>query len=218
MSPCEKKSAALKTKRQSAVQSAWESLIRSYGPLVRGQVRRSLRGAGVRAQREQVDEWEQEVYYRLLAGGARRLRLLQRWSEGQRVTYLSKVAQGVVADEARARAAVKRGGGVRVSLVGRLGEIADRAVDARTPEDEALLREGRRVVLSRCRSLLDPKQSQEYRDRSLRILRRALLDGWSYEEIMRAEGGRLAASTIHALVHRVRRRLVAPSWRYHPGP
>ena len=46
----------------------------------------------------------------------------------------------------------------------------------------------------------------------LRILRRALLDGWTGEEICRAEGGRLAASTVHSLVHRVRRRLVSPAW------
>ena len=205
MRSCEKNSAVL--------ESAWEALVRDYKPLVRGQVRRSLRGAGVRKpQREQVDEREQEVYYRLLAGGSRRLRLLQRWSEGQRVSYLSRVAQGVVADEMRARSAVKRGHGYRFTLVGRLCEIADRVVDARTPEHEMLLREGRLAVLSRCRSLLDPKLRPEDRERSLRILRRALLDGWSSEEIMRAEGGRLAASTIHALVHRVRRRLVAPLW------
>jgi hypothetical protein len=205
MSSCEKNPAVL--------ESAWEALIHSYRPLVRGQVRRSLRGAGIhKPQREQVDEREQEVYYRLLAGGSRRIRLLQRWSEGQRVSYLSRVAQGVVADEVRARSAVKRGHGYRVTLVGRLCEIANRVVDARTPEHEMLLREGRLAVLARCRSLLDPKLRPEDRERSLRILRRALLDGWTYEEIMQAEGGRLAASTIHALVHRVRRRLVAPSW------
>jgi hypothetical protein len=81
-----------------------------------------------------------------------------------------------------------------------------------------LLREGRLAVLSRCRSLLDPKLRPEDRERSLRILRRALLDGWSSEEIMRAEGGRLAAGTIHTLVYRMRRRLVAREQRYHPGP
>jgi hypothetical protein len=207
---------------EAAFQSAWEDLIRCYGPLVRGQVHRSLRTVGVRPEPEQVDERVQEVYYRLLTGGSRRLRLLRRWSEGQVVNYLSRVAQGVVFDELRSRAAVKRGGGF--GSVGRLCEIADRAVDPRgTPEDEVLLREGRRVVLARCRSLLDPNLCQEDRRRSLRILRRALLDGWSSEEIMRAEGGRLAASTIHALVHRVRRRLVSPAWRtggerYHPNP
>lgn len=213
------KSPALKARKETD----WEELIRCYGPLVRGQVHRSLRGAGFRPEPEQVDERVQEVYCRLLTGGARRLRLLRRWSEGQVVSYLSKVAQGVVLDELRSRAAVKRGGGFPVALVGRLREIANRAVDPRgTPEDQALLREGRRVVLARCHSLLDPKLCQEDRERSLRILRRALLDGWTGEEIVRAEGGRLAASTIHALVHRVRRRLVAPSWetprRYHPNP
>jgi hypothetical protein len=211
MSTCEKNPAVL--------ESAWEALIHGYGPFVRRQVTRSLRLAGVlRPRREQIDEREQEVYFRLLTGGPRRLRLLQRWSEGQRVSYLSRVAQGVVADEMRARTAVKRGHGYRFTLVGRLCEIADRVVDPRTPEHDMLLREGRLAVLSRCRALLDPKLRPEDRERSLRILRRALLDGWTYEEIVQAEGGRLAASTIHALVHRVRRRLVSPSWRYDPGP
>ncbi len=215
---------------EAKLQAAWEELIRVYDPLVRGQVYRSLRKAGGYPEAEEVDERAQEVYYRLLAGGSRRLRLLRRWSEGQVVTYLSRVVQGVMADEARARASLKRGGDGRV--VARICKIAERAVDPRgTPEDDALLRDGRRVVLARCRSLLDPNLGQEDRRRSLRILRRALLDGWTGEEIQRAEGGRLAASTIHSLVHRVRRRLVAPaSWgrdeargaaaggRYHPGP
>ena len=230
MHSVEKKSPAAPRPHKEA---DWEDLVRCYGPLVRGQVHRSLRGAGfVRPEPEQVDERVQEVYCRLLSGGARRLRLLRRWSEGQVVSYLSRVAQGVVLDELRSQAAVKRGGGFPVELFGRLREIADRAVDPRgTPEDQALLREGRRVVLARCHSLLDPNLRQEDRERSLRILRRALLDGWTGEEIVRAEGGRLAASTIHALVHRVRRRLVSPSWktcgepgrapgeaRYHPNP
>ena len=145
---------------------------------------------------EAVEERAQEVYCRLLTGGPRRLRLLRRWSEGQVVSYLSRVAQGVVADEVRSRAAVKRGGGGRAA--GPLCAVAERAVDPRgTPEDDALLREGRRVVLARCRSLLDPNLGQEDRRRSLRILRRALLDGWTGEEIVRAEGGgwRRAPST-----------------------
>jgi len=211
MSPFEKNSAAL--------ESAWEALIHGYKKIVRRQVTRSLLLAGVsRPRREQIEDREQEVYFRLVSGGSRRLRLLQRWNEGQRVSYLSRVAQGVVADEMRARAAVKRGHGYRLTLVGRLCEIAELVVDERTPEHDMLLREGRLAVLSRCRSLLDPRLRPEDRDRSLRILRRALLDGWSSEEIMQAEGGRLAAITIHSLVHRVRRRLVASSWRYDPGP
>jgi DNA-directed RNA polymerase specialized sigma24 family protein len=205
MSACEKNSAV--------PEAGWEALVHGYKEIVRRQVTRSLRLAGVnRPRHEQIEEREQEVYFRLLTGGSGRLRRFQRWSEGQRVSYLSRVAQGVVADEMRARTAVKRGHGYRFTLIGRLCEIADRVVDERTPEREMLLREGRLAVLSRCRSLLDPKLCPEDRDRSLRILRRALLDGWSSEEIMQAEGGRLAASTIHSLVHRVRRRLMSPAW------
>jgi DNA-directed RNA polymerase specialized sigma24 family protein len=198
------------TLQEAKLRSAWEELFHRYDPLVRGQLHRRLRCGGAPPEAEQVDERAQEVYCRLLAGGARRLRLLRRSSEGQVVSYLTRIVRGVIADEIRARAAVKRGGGGRI--LARLCEIAERAVDPRgTPEDDALFRDGRRVVLARCRSLLDPNLGQEDRRRSLRILRRALLDGWTGEEIRQAEGGRLAASTIHSLVHRVRRRLVAPS-------
>ncbi|HEY0558384.1 MAG TPA: hypothetical protein VGG20_29300 [Thermoanaerobaculia bacterium] len=196
---------------KSVENRGWEELIRIYDPLVRGRVHRLLRDARIAPEPEAVEERAQEVYCRLLTGGPRRLRLLRRWSEGQVVSYLSRVARGVVADEVRSRAAVKRGGGGRAA--GPLCAVSELAVDPRgTPEDDALLREGRRVVLARCRSLLDPNLGQEDRRRSLRILRRALLDGWTGEEIRRAEGGRLAASTIHSLVHRVRRRLVSPAW------
>jgi hypothetical protein len=200
-------------KNPAVLESAWEALVRGYKPIVRRQVRRSLRLAGIQCPpREQIDEREQEVYFRLLAGGSRRLRRLQRWNEGQRVSYLSRVAHGVVADEIRARTAVKRGHGYRFKRVGYVSEIAELVVDSHTPEHDMLLREGRLAVLSRCRSLLDPRLGPEDHERSLRILRRALLDGWSSEEIMRAEGGRLAAGTIHTLVYRMRRRLGSPPW------
>src|SRR5436305_15275504 len=149
MSTCEKNSAVL--------ESVWEAVVHGYGPVVRRQVRRSLRLAGVqRPQREQIDEREQEVYYRLLAGGSRRMRLFQRWSEGQRVNYLSRISQGVVADEMRARAAVTRGHGSRFTLVGRLCEIDDPGGDPRAPELEVLPRAVPLAVLSACGPLLAP--------------------------------------------------------------
>ena len=143
--------------------------------------------------------------------GPRRLRLLRRLERGAGgdLSGAGRPGGGGRRDPLAGRGQARRRRPVAAG--GRLCEIADRAVDPRgTPEDDALLREGRRVVLARCRTLLDPNLGQEDRRRSLRILRRALLDGWSSEEIVRAEGGRLAASTIHSLVHRVRRRLVAP--------
>jgi len=195
-------------------QADWEGLVRRYDPLLRKQVLRSLRRAGLRPDAEPVEDWVQEAYSRLLAGGAPRLRRLWSWSEAQVVTYLGRVAHGVMLDEKRALAAGKRGRG-RVLPGGRLAELADRAVDPRaTPEEEALRRERRRLLFDRCASLADAKLAPEEHRRSVRILRRVFLEGWSGEEIVRAEGGRLAPSTVHAMVHRARRRLA----RYHPSP
>jgi RNA polymerase sigma factor (sigma-70 family) len=196
-------------------QADWEDLVRRYDPLLRMQLLRCLRRAGLRPEAEPVDDWVQEAYSRLLAGGAPRLRRLWGWSEAQVATYLARVAHGVVLDEKRALAAVKRGGGFHIRQGGRLAELADRAVDPRaTPEEETLRRERQRLLFHRCDALVDAKLCPEERRRSVRILRRVFLEGWSGEEIVRAEGGRLAPSTVHALVHRARRRLA----RYHPPP
>jgi DNA-directed RNA polymerase specialized sigma24 family protein len=192
--------------QEKAFQAAWEDLVGRYGALLRVQVRRQLRNAGLAPTGEQVEERVQEVYYRLLLGGAGRLRLLRRWSERRVVTYLSKVAERVVVDEFRSKAAVKRGGSVRLSFHGSLSEVAEWAVDPRgTPEEQALLTERLRLVLRGCRRVADAMDDRRDRGRCLRILRLAILEGWSSHEIVRSEGG--CASSVDSLVHRARRRL-----------
>lgn len=195
-------------RRDAELRQGWEDLVQRYGELLRNQVCRTLRGAGVQPTRELVDERVQEVYCRLLTGGIHRLRQLRQWSEGQVVSYLSLTAQRVVLDEVRTVAALKRGRGVRICGAGRLTELADRAVDPRaSPEEEALRRDLRRLLLTRCGALVDRNLCPEDRRRALRILRRSFLEGWSCDEIVEAEGGRLAASTVHGLVYRMRHRL-----------
>ena len=212
-----------KVRREEAFRAAWEDLVGRYGAILRAQVRRSLCNAGFPRQPEQVEERVQEVYCRLLMGGPERLRRLRRWSPGQVVAYLSRVAQRVVLDELRAQAAAKRGG-LRVSLSGCLSEAAERTADPRcTPEEAAMLAEGRRLLLERCRLLAESMTSRSDRVLCLRILRLALLEGWSSREIVRAGGCRLAASSVDSLVHRARQRLVrggfaVPSRRGDPGP
>lgn len=209
MVPFEKRRVSPRARREAAFQAAWEELIRRYGRLVSGQVHRSLKTAGVPAAPELVEERVQEVYCRLLMGGTGRLRLLRRWSEGQVVNYLSRVAQRVVVDELRTRGAAKRGGRAGILFTTCPRELADRAVDPRgTPEELAMMAEGRRLILDRCRRITESMMaSRTERGRCLRILRLAILEGWSSTEIARAEGGLLAASTVDSLVHRVRRRL-----------
>jgi hypothetical protein len=194
--------------REEVFQASWEDLVGRYGYHVSGQVRWSLCRAGLRPEPDQVEDRVQEVYCRLLLGGAILLRQLRQWSEAQVINYLSRTAQRVVWDARRASQAAKRGAGFQIALAGRLTELADRVADSRgTPEDLAIRADSRRELLARCRLLASSNTSPEDRQRNLRVLRWALIEGWSSHEIVRAEGGRLAVSTVDTLVHRAKRRL-----------
>ncbi|MEA2599064.1 MAG: sigma factor [Acidobacteriota bacterium] len=194
--------------REEVFQASWEDLVDRYGDHLQGQVRWSLRRAGLRPEPDQVEDRVQEVYCRLLLGGTILLRQLRQWSEAQVINYLSRTAQRVVWDDRRASQAAKRGAGFQIALAGRLAELADCIVDSRdTPEELAIHADSRRELLARCRLLASTAMSPEDRQRNLRVLRWALLEGWSSHEIVRAEGGRLAVSTVDTLVHRAKRRL-----------
>jgi DNA-directed RNA polymerase specialized sigma24 family protein len=200
-------------RHELAFQTAWEDVVRRYGAALEGQVRKSLHNAGFSLAPEQVEERVQEVYCRLVQGGTGRLRLLRRWSERQVVAYLARIAEGVVVDELRAKAAVKRGG-LRVAFAGCLGRLAERIADPRgNPEEQYLLAEGRRLLLERCRWLVQSMIWRQDRARVLRVLQLAFLEGWSSREISRAEGGKLAASSVDTLVHRARQRLIRSGLR-----
>lgn len=208
MDPLEERSFCPRTRREKAFQAAWEELVDRYGATLRSQVRRALLGAGLPPCDETVEERVQEIYYRLLLGGTGRLRLLRRWSDGRVVAYLCRMAERVVVDEVRTQAAVKRGGEWGLWWDDGLAEVHEHAVDPRgTPEEQALLSERRRLVLRGCRRMARSMMDEEDRGRFLRVLRLALLEGWSSREIARAEGWALAASTVDTLVHRARRRL-----------
>jgi len=202
--------------RELAFQAGWEELVRRYGPMLHGQVRRSLLRAGFPPESEPVEDWVQETYCRLLDGGPPRLRRLGTLAEEQVVSYLARVARGVVFDGRRSRSAAKRGGGLKICPGGRLIELTDDAVDPRaSPEEEVLRGERRRLLHARCESLVDSRLPAEERRRSVTILRRVFLHGWTIAEILGAERGRMARSSVHALLHRARRRLVG---RYHAEP
>ncbi len=188
----------------------WDDLIHRYGWLLRLHVCRASLRAGFQAGREPLEDWVQEAFYRLLAGGAPRLRQMRGWSYPRIAAYLARVANGVVFDEWRSRAAVKRGKGFRITLEGRLTEIADRAIDPRaSPEQNALRRQRQRLFFEYCHALADARLEATDHRRAVRILQRTFLGGWSTAEIIKAEGGRLAPSTVHSVVHRARRRIAA---------
>lgn len=179
----------------------WEVLGRCYRRVLSGQIVRALREAGLRPVPEEVEELVQEAYCRLLAGRMRP----PRDEEGRLVRFLGRIAQRVVVDRKRAAAAAKRGRDQVIPLDRR--EI-ERAPDpGATPEELVLMEECRRLLLARCRVLVGFSLTEKDRERNLRILSLALLEGWTSREIAHAEGGRLAASTVDTLVYRAKQRL-----------
>lgn len=199
-------------------EAVWEELVRRYGRLLTLCVCRVLRASGVHPAPDLVEEMVQEAYLRLLTRGERRLEQCRAEGEKQVVVYLARVAERVALDELRATSARKRGYGVLVPLGSREAGPAAAAVDpGETPDVLALRGEIRRLLLRVCRSLPERADTRGERRRNLRILRLALIEGWSSREIVRAEGGRLAASTVDTVVHRARRLLLAQHGYELPG-
>jgi DNA-directed RNA polymerase specialized sigma24 family protein len=116
--------------------------------------------------------------------------------------YLDKVAESVVVDSLRAASAAKRGRARLTNLPDEAGSFADRLADPGvSPEERLLANELRRHFLQRCRAVAGRRS----KDRSVRIVRLAVLEGWSSREI--SERFRLAPTGVDSLVHRMRHRL-----------
>lgn len=190
-----------------------DDLVRRYGSYLRRAVYRALQAAGVRMRRgepEQVDELMQEVYCRIFAAEGRCLQRCRAGSAGQVAAFLARVAERVVFDHLRRGSAEKRG---RALLAGwdepEAEALRPVAVDPAVGPEERLLGEERRRQLFSCFALDRHLPARPHRERDLRILHLALVEGWSSPEIAERFGGRLAPSSVDSLIHRLRRRLAA---------
>jgi RNA polymerase sigma factor (sigma-70 family) len=181
-----------------------EDVLRCYGRKLAARARRALAEFGEAPEADRVEEVVQEVYCRLLDAQGHRLAACRAESEGQAFSYLGRVVERVVLDQLRARLAAKRGGGRLRPLSGvRERREAQRVVDpVGTPEDRLLAAERRRLLLEQWRDIASRPTGR----RDLRILRLALVEGWSSREIARTLG-KLAPSSVDSVVHRLRRRL-----------
>ena len=177
-----------------------EDLVRRYGRRLAQRVRSTFYLFGEFPRAEQVEEMVQEVYCRLLADGERRLAACRAEGEGQAVSYLSRVVERVVIDQFRRRRADKRGGG----RLRPLASAEQRLLydPAGNPEERLLAAERRQLLLAQWREIAGEIQGE----RNLRILRLALLEGWSSREIAQ-ELGKIRPSSVDSVVHRLRRRL-----------
>lgn len=179
----------------------WEDLLRRHETWLRQRARRALVVAGLyrgpEDAAEAVREIVQEVCCRLLA----RRRPFRGGTPGEVLSYLSRVTESVVLDHARAVTAAKRGLQRRAELSPRL-LIVDPAA---TPEERAILRQGKRLFLRRFREAVGPQGH----GRNARIAWLALIEGWRSRDIARAVGGELTPRTIDTMVNRFRRQLEA---------
>lgn len=183
----------------------WEEFVRRFGVRLEGGVRRALRRVGALPRGDELDDYVQDVYCRLLENGARSLRLCRGGEEGSVGAYLGRVAETVVIDRLRASAALKRGRDRLVSPPAHVEpDPVERVQDrAPSPEERLLARERRLLFLVRCRRAAGPRHPR----RDFHVLRLAFLEGLSSREICRRMGRGLTPASVDSLVHRARRRL-----------
>jgi RNA polymerase sigma factor (sigma-70 family) len=186
----------------------WEEFVGRYGWRLECQVSSVLELSGVPPRREEVEELVQDIYCRLLEDHRRRLRSFRGRSPAQVTAFLNRTARNVVFDHLRAAQAAKRSGSPMSfeELDELLGEPAD---PEGSPEGRVVRRERWRQLLRRCVRRMGSRTAR----RDLRILRLALVEGWSSREIAASKIRELTPSAIDSVVCRARERLAAAGVR-----
>jgi RNA polymerase sigma factor (sigma-70 family) len=186
--------------------SVWETFTRTHHRVVSRCVGRAMARVGWTPRADEVEELAQEVYCRLLERSDSRV---SGRPEGQLWSYLQRIAYSVVVDHLRARHARKRGGWPPPGDTGpRRPGIADGPAPGLSPEERLLTRERARDVRRRVRQAFPGRIGE----RNLSVLEMAAVEGLTAAEIAERLRGELTASSVHTLLHRLRRLLAsAPS-------
>jgi len=184
--------------------AAWERFVREHGHEVRRCVTRAMRSVGLRSDATEVDELVQEVYCKVLTGAS--TCDAPSWPAPQLWSYLNRIARSVAIDAIRSRYAMKRGG-EPPSEAERLSP--PRHTEGRTVqpgfEERLIERERGDAIRRRVLELGGVQQGA----RNLRVLELAAIEGCTAREISRRLAGALTPSSVHTVLHRLRRQLVA---------
>ncbi len=198
MEPC--REAGLLHRCVGGEQDPWRELTVRFGPRLEAGVRRALRRAGWSASPDQIEDFLQDVYCRLLERDRRALSRFRGASEGEAASYLLRIAETVTLDALRQSAAAKRGG----SCPPADAVCLERAPSpTASPEEELLARERWAEVSRRCAAAAGRQGGA----RNRWVLHKALVEGWSSREISAGLGGDLAPGSVDSIVARARRRL-----------
>jgi RNA polymerase sigma factor (sigma-70 family) len=182
----------------------WEAFTRTHHRVVSRCVGRAMARVGWTPRADEVEELAQEVYCRLLERSDSRI---SGRSAAQLWSYLQRIAYSVVVDHLRARHARKRGGWPPRGDNGAQHPIADRPAPGLSPEERLLTRERARDVRRRVRQAFPGRIGE----RNLSVLEMAAVEGLTAAEIAERLRGELTASSVHTLLHRLRRLLASPS-------
>lgn len=188
---------------QSRAAHAWEAFVRTHHRVVSRCVARAMVRVGWTPRADEVEELVQEVYCRLLERSDSRV---SGRPEGQLWSYLQRIAHSVVVDHLRARHARKRGGWPQMGDGGpqRPG-LTDGPAPGPSPEERLLTRERARDVRRRVRQAFPGPIGE----RNLSVLEMAAVEGLTAVEIAERLRGELTASSVHTLLHRLRRLLAS---------
>jgi DNA-directed RNA polymerase specialized sigma24 family protein len=206
MEPTESSAEAFESHLEAAPAVDWGAVVRRHDARLRSRVRRVLCNSGLRPQTETVDEVVQEIYCRLIESGRHRLCQAGSSTDPELLSYLRIVAERTTLDQIRLATALKRSAVAPIRLL--FGRRSRRFMEwipdpGPTPEQAALHRERQRDLLDRCRRMRGLGSGR----RNAWVMRMAVLEGYTSQEIARAAGGRLTSHNVDMLVHRLRRRL-----------
>lgn len=185
----------------SADAGFWELFARQHRGELDRCVTSALRSVGWRPQRADVEDLVQEIYYRLLTHRSPCHPLAGR-PRAQQWRYLQRMARSVVVDMLRNRGAAKRGGGASgptpVCIT-----VEEPLAPGLNLEEDLLCRERATELRRRVHELSQDDQGE----RNWRILELAAVEGLTCGEISQHFGGALAPSSVHTVLHRLRRQL-----------
>ena len=186
--------------RSNGAPAFWDDFARRHGRELTRVVARAMARFGLRPEPEEVEDLVQEMYCRLLA---RHTSAVADRPQGQLWTYLQRIARSVVVDEMRSRRAGKRGGGRFEER--EVEVLVERPAPGPSPEERLLAGERVELLRRRVRQLYPGAQGE----RNLKVLELATLEGLTSGEISLRLGGELSPSSVHTVLHRVRRKLAA---------
>ena len=184
----------------------WRRFVHRCGPRIRTLIAGAMRRCRLPATEPDREELVQELYCRLLRSGTDAsptsddAPVFQGRSWPELHSYLWQAARAVVVDRVRSRRAAKR---ARTGDTRRPPSWLLPWADPPSPEEHAIRRDTLRGFYRHCRGYARGRRA----DLKMRIIRQALVEGFTSREIARELRGRVTPGQVDSLIFRLRQHL-----------